>query len=89
MDGGVQSEGGIVELGHTPRTERVLITTAEAAAWLSIGRSKLYELIGTGKITTVRIGRAVRVPVVEVDRFAAELLAEAELAENGRVDANR
>ena len=59
------------------RKERVLITTTEAASRLSIGRSKLYQLIGEGKLRTVRIGRAVRVPVVEVDRYAAELLAQA------------
>ncbi len=79
-----------MELEHTPRTERVLVTTGEAAARLSIGRSKLYDLIRTGQITTVRIGRAIRVPVVEVERFAAELLAESRRQDgNGLVDANR
>ena len=69
-----------MELEHTARTERVLLTTAEAASRLSIGRSKLYELVGGGQIVTVRIGRAVRVPASEVERYAAELLADARAA---------
>lgn len=50
--------------------EKLLLTTTEAATVLGIGRTKLYELIGTGHISTVPIGRVVRVHVDDVRRFA-------------------
>ena len=46
--------------------ERLLIRPAEAAQALGIGRSKIYELIASGAIPSVRIGRAVRVPIQEL-----------------------
>ncbi len=38
---------------------------------LAIGRTTLYELIAAGQLKTVHIGRAVRVPVAELDAFVA------------------
>jgi excisionase family DNA binding protein len=49
----------------------LLLTTREAARTLSIGRSTLYELIATGEIEVVRIGRSVRVPSAELVAFVA------------------
>lgn len=37
--------------------ERLLYSIADARAALGIGRSKVYQLMGEGKISTVRIGR--------------------------------
>lgn len=62
---------------ETRSTDRLLLTVAEAAYRLGIGRSKLYELFGEGRISTVKIGRAVRVPARDVERFADELIEEA------------
>ncbi len=57
------------------RTERpdgvLLLTIVEAARALSIGRTTMYELIGAGEIDVVHIGRAVRVPVSELDAFVS------------------
>ena len=50
---------------------RLLLTVPEAAAVLAIGRTTLYELIADGQLKTVHIGRAVRVPVVELEAFVA------------------
>jgi len=58
--------------------EQVLLTIPAAAARLSLGRSKLYELLSSGEIKAVRIGRAVRVPTAEIDAYAARLLTEGE-----------
>ncbi len=63
--------------------EQVLLTIPSAAERLSLGRSKLYELLTSGEIRAVRIGRAVRVPTSEIDDYAARLLAEVE-ADAGR-----
>ena len=40
--------------------ERVLLRVEEVAKLLSIGRTKMYDLIGRRLIPTVRIGSAVR-----------------------------
>lgn len=55
--------------------DKILLSIPEAAARLSIGRSKMYQLLTAGDVRAVRIGRAVRVPVGEVDEYAKRLLA--------------
>jgi len=50
-----------------------LLRIPEAAAELSIGRSRLYELIAAGELRAVKIGsRGVRIPDAELDRFVTE-----------------
>ncbi len=56
--------------------EKMLLTPEEAARVLSIGRSKVYELIRTGALESVRIGGSRRVPVTAIERFIAELGAD-------------
>lgn len=53
--------------------EALLLPIPEAARRLGLGRSKLYELIACGDIETVRIGRAVRVPVVALVEYVDRL----------------
>jgi len=48
-----------IEIIQTPR---VMLSVTEAAKCLSIGRSTLYELINSGEIESVHIGRLHRVP---------------------------
>jgi excisionase family DNA binding protein len=40
----------------------ILLKPDEAAHLLNIGRTKLWELVWSGELPVVRIGRAVRVP---------------------------
>lgn len=42
--------------------DKLLLTTAEAAAALGIGRSKVYELLRAGVLPSVRIGACLRTP---------------------------
>ena len=51
----------------------LLVTVPEAAELLGIGRSKLYELILDGTITTVSIGRARRIPVAALHDYVNQL----------------
>lgn len=44
----------------------------EVAEMLQIARSRAYELVGSGKIPSVRIGRSVRVSRRELDRWLEE-----------------
>jgi excisionase family DNA binding protein len=48
----------------------------EAAEILGLGRSKTYELVQSGALRTVRVGRAVRVPASAIQAFAERLEAE-------------
>lgn len=41
--------------------EKEYMKVAEVAEFLRIGRSRAYELVGSGEIPSVRIGRSVRV----------------------------
>ena len=43
--------------------EKMLLRPVEVAEALGIGRSKAYELIGSGVIPSIRIGSSVRVTV--------------------------
>ena len=49
--------------------EKMLLRPLEAAHTLGIGRTKIYELIATGEIPSVKIGRLVRVPVYALRRW--------------------
>jgi excisionase family DNA binding protein len=60
------------------RGDEVLLTAAEAADVLKIGRSKLYELMAHGAITSVKLGRCRRFRRSDVDRFICGLTAPAE-----------
>lgn len=42
--------------------DKLLLTPEEAAEALGIGRTKVYELMASGALASVRIGRCRRVP---------------------------
>lgn len=56
--------------------ERLLLTAEEAAAALRIGRTRVYELLAAGEITSVKIGHLRRIPVDAVREYADRLIAE-------------
>lgn len=53
--------------------DKMLLTPEEAAQALSIGRSKLYELLRAGVLGSVRIGGSRRIPVAALHEYVAEL----------------
>jgi excisionase family DNA binding protein len=55
--------------------DKLLLKPEEAAEMLSIGRSKVYELIGTGELVSVRIGTSRRIPADALAEFVRELRA--------------
>jgi excisionase family DNA binding protein len=55
---------------------RVLITVQEAARRLAIGRSHLYQLLQRGALPSIRIGRARRIRVSDLEEFVDRLRAE-------------
>src|ERR1700692_2971654 len=53
------------------RQDALLLRIPDAAGLLGVGRTTLYKLIDDGELAVVHIGRAVRVPIVEVHAFVA------------------
>jgi excisionase family DNA binding protein len=52
------------------RMEKLLLTVREAADVLSVSRSRVYELIYTEQLESVKIGRSRRVSLASVRRVA-------------------
>lgn len=60
--------------------QKLLYRVEEAAGVLSLGRSKVYELISRGAIRAVKIDGATRIPADEIESFVARVKAESGLA---------
>lgn len=58
-------------MGTTPS----LLTVEEAAEQARLGRTTMYQLVKTGQVRSVKIGRSRRVPRDAVDSYVAKLLA--------------
>ena len=71
------------------RMEKLLFTPEEAARCLSIGRTKLYELITAGTLASVRVGKCRRIPANALIDFVNLLHASdpGGIAEAGRTSA--
>ena len=54
---------------HTEERTEYLMSPGEVAKFLSLGRTRTYELLSAGIIPCVRIGRLRRVRRTDVDRF--------------------
>ncbi|EFL01398.1 conserved hypothetical protein [Streptomyces sp. SPB78] len=55
-------------------TTLVALTVAEAARRIGIGRTKLYEYVTSGEISSVKIGSLRRIPAEAVNDFLARRL---------------
>ena len=56
--------------------ESLLLSVEEAAALLHIGRTRMYELIAAGDVTSVKLGGKRLVPRDELEKFVRQLAAE-------------
>ncbi|MCP2340578.1 helix-turn-helix domain-containing protein [Actinomadura rupiterrae] len=54
-----------------------LMTVPEVMAVLNLGRCKVYDLIRSGALESVKVGRARRVPADAIDMFITHLREEA------------
>ena len=52
--------------------EAIVVTVRDAAAMLSISRSRVYELLTEGALASVRIGRSRRITVRSIRRLLAD-----------------
>jgi excisionase family DNA binding protein len=54
----------------------LLVTPEEAARRLSVGRTTIYELMASGELQSVNIGRCRRVPVSSLSLFVNRLIGD-------------
>ncbi|MQB02208.1 MAG: helix-turn-helix domain-containing protein [Actinobacteria bacterium] len=54
--------------------QKLLLTPEEAARTIGVGRSKLYELLASGALASVKIGALRRVPVAALEEYVGTLL---------------
>jgi excisionase family DNA binding protein len=52
-------------------TSRALVTLQDAAIYLSCSRRHVERLLARGELPRVRLGRAVRVSLMDLDRYIA------------------
>jgi excisionase family DNA binding protein len=54
----------------------ILVSVADAAQLLSIGRTAAWDLVRKRKIKSVKIGRTRRVPIAVIEEYVQRLMDE-------------
>lgn len=54
-------------------TQPLALTTAEAARSLGIGKTKLFQLIGSGELLAIRLGGRTLIRRDDLEAFTAQL----------------
>jgi excisionase family DNA binding protein len=57
-------------------TKQLLLTVDQAAGQLGLGKTKVYELLTSGELASVRIGASRRIPVSALEAYVERLLRE-------------
>lgn len=52
--------------------ERLCATADEAAASLRISKSRVYDLMRTNELASIKLGRSRLIPIAELRRFVAD-----------------
>jgi excisionase family DNA binding protein len=74
------AEGGhsaVVELANA-RPYKLLVTPEKAAEILSVGRTRIFELMASGELRSVRIRSSRRIPMVAIEQLVQQLLDKPE-----------
>ena len=61
---------------HANAVQAALYTPEEAAAALTIKRSTLFQLLATGRLRSVKIGKLRRIPAGAIAEFVQQLETE-------------
>lgn len=56
--------------------DKLLVSVDEAARRVSIGLTVMYELIGSGEVASIKLGRRRLIPVRALEEFMERRLAE-------------
>jgi len=68
--------------------ERLLLRPIEAADLLGVGRSKVYDLIATRQIPSIRVGGSIRVPARALEQWVTRQAREQARTEATAPDAS-
>ena len=52
--------------------EKILLKPMEVAEVLGVGRTRIYELLATKELPSIRVGRTIRVPVAALQRWVED-----------------
>lgn len=63
-----------------PEHEPLLLKVEEAKQLLNIGRTRVYSLINSGELKSVKVFGNRRIPRISIDQYIATLLEESEAA---------
>ncbi|WP_289007931.1 helix-turn-helix domain-containing protein [uncultured Thermomonospora sp.] len=63
-------------MATTPPTAKALYRVSEAVVVLSLSRAKIYELIRTGRLRTVKEGRTRLIPATAIAEYVTLLEKE-------------
>jgi excisionase family DNA binding protein len=63
-------------MGALMESKPILVSVADAAQMLSIGRTAAWELVRKRKIKSVKIGRTRRVPIAAIQDYIERLMDE-------------
>ena len=61
-----------MDLHNMNQENKLVYSVIEMAGLLGIGRSTAYELVRSGKVPSLRLGRRIVIPKLELSRFLAE-----------------
>jgi excisionase family DNA binding protein len=64
-----------VKKKHSAAKQSALLTVSEAVVELNVGRTKVYDLILSGQLESIKIGSLRRIPRASIDRFVNSALA--------------
>lgn len=71
---GSGSTGGEKDMGTREELSPLLLTPEEVAEVLRVGRSRVYDLMRSHRLVSVKIGGSRRVPIAAVRKFVDELV---------------
>jgi len=57
---------------------KLLLKPSEAGARLGLGRSKMYEMLASGELPSIRLGRAIRIPAKALDEWVERRMQAAQ-----------
>lgn len=57
-----------------PLVQPLAVSPRKAARYLDIGHDAIYQLLGQGRLRSVKLGRRRLIPLSELERFLAEEL---------------
>jgi excisionase family DNA binding protein len=66
---------------ETTTPTKLLLTTEEAASVLGIGRTRMYQLVRTGKVRSVTLGRSRRIRPEDLETYVEQLAGQSDLGE--------